>query len=72
MARQTVEQRLATLEAEVAQLRSRLEKLDTPKRSNLDAIWGKFANDPVYEEAMRLGREWRESARPKARGKKKA
>jgi hypothetical protein len=36
----------------------------------LDDIYGAFANDPDFEEAMRLGREYRESLRPKARRKR--
>ena len=34
--------------------------------TRLDEIYGAFENDPIYEEAMRLGREYRESLRPKA------
>ena len=33
---------------------------------------GKYADDPEYEEAMRLGREYRESLRPKERKTSKA
>ena len=36
-----------------------------------EKIFGTFANDPDYEEAMRLGREYRESTKPKPRKKKK-
>jgi hypothetical protein len=32
---------------------------------------GRFANDPIFDEMVRLGREYRESLRP-GRGKKKA
>ena len=71
MARSTLEQRVAALETEVAQLKAAIEKLQPGKQSNLDRIWGKFANDPVYDEAMRLGRQWRESTRPRADRKKK-
>jgi hypothetical protein len=33
---------------------------ETDKRG--DRSFGAFANDPVFDEAMRLGREWREQA----------
>ena len=64
MAASSLEQRVSALEAEMAQLRARIEGT-RPAKDWLDQIWGSFANDPLYEEAMRLGREWRESQRPK-------
>lgn len=70
MSAQTVEQRLAALEAEVAELKKRLGPQEAAKHW-VDKIYGTFANDPLYEEAMRLGRKYRESLRPKAKGKKK-
>ncbi len=65
MAALSLEERMTALEAEVQQLKQRqeLDKSD-------DAIpwWekirGQFKDDPAYDEAMRLGREWRESDRP--------
>ena len=65
MAVPQIEQRVAALEAEMARLRERLEKA-VPKGDWLDDIYGVFDNDPIYEEAMRLGREYRQSLRPKA------
>jgi hypothetical protein len=67
---QTVEQRLAALEAEVAELKKRLDPAK-PAQHWVDKIYGTFANDPHYEEAMKLGRKYRESLRPKPKGKKK-
>jgi hypothetical protein len=32
----------------------------------LKAILESFANDPAYDEAMQLGRQYRESLRPQA------
>ena len=57
-----IEKRLAVLEAEVALLKSKAEK----KEDKNELPWweqrvGLFANDPAYDEAMRLGREYRES-----------
>ena len=69
-----IERRLAALEAEVARLRVKLAKVELTSRDKLpwwQAIAGTFENDPIYEEAMRLGREWRESFRPKSRRRRK-
>ncbi len=57
-----IEKRIAVLEAEVASLKSKVEKKDD---KNLVPWWkqriGIFADNPAYDEAMRLGREYRES-----------
>jgi hypothetical protein len=70
MATGSVEDRLAALEAEVASLKEKVED----RAANMVPWWdrtaGTFANDPIYEEAMRLGREWRESFWPKSRRRK--
>jgi hypothetical protein len=60
---QQIELRLATLEAEVTLLKQRLAE---PKQHWVDKVYGAFADDPDFLEAMRLGREYRESLRPKA------
>jgi hypothetical protein len=65
MAAAEVELRLAALEAEVAQLKQRLEENVEPKKHWVDKVAGAFADDPDFLEAMRLGREYRESLRPK-------
>ena len=65
-----IELRVATLEAEVARLREQVESKAGPARGDwLDKVYGAFANDPDFEEAMRLGREYRESLGPKRRSK---
>jgi hypothetical protein len=61
----SVEARLAALEAEVARLRQKVEPV--PALPWWERRFGSFANDPLYLEAMRLGREYRESLRPKRR-----
>ena len=76
MAAQSVEQRLAALEAEVANLREELRgkngQAKEPEKPWIEKVYGAFANDPVYDEAMRLGREYRESQGPKPKKKGKA
>jgi hypothetical protein len=60
------------LEAEVAKLKV---AINTSAKVNDRPWWeriaGSFAEDPMFEEAMRLGREWRESFRPKSAPRKK-
>ena len=62
--------RVATLEAEFARLKARIDALGKAKLPWWEQIAGSFANDPAYEEAMRLGREWRESFRSKPKNRK--
>ncbi len=59
-----IEKRIEILEAEVALLKSKAEK----KGDTTELPWWKqrigiFADDPMYDEAMRLGREYRLSQR---------
>ncbi len=58
------EQRLAALEAEVQRLKRKVDGNANPLPW-WEQIAGRFANDPLYDEAMRLGRKYRESLRPK-------
>jgi len=70
MAKLKLADRVAALELEVARLRA-LINCATKSGDWIDAIWGTFANDPVYDKAMRLGRQYRESLRPKPRKQRK-
>jgi len=64
MATLSLEERVAALEAAVVRLsQERLPGVEA-KKLWWTEIWGTFKNDPYYEEAMRLGREYRESLRP--------
>ncbi len=70
MASARLEKRVAALEAEVAELKRKLEERD------LIAPWweqitGTFQNDPLYERAMRLGHHYRQSLRPKSPTRRK-
>ena len=65
MATTSVEERLSTLETEVTQLKKRLET--NPRSSALpwwEKIFGTFAGSDEHTEAMRLGKEYRQSLRP--------
>jgi len=72
MAKSTIESRLAALEAEVAQLKARVAELGKSDIPWWEKIAGSFANDPTYHEAMRSGREYRDSLRPKRRSRRKS
>jgi hypothetical protein len=69
MATSSVETRLTALEAEVARLKQELG--DQKEGAGWRKIIGTFANDPLYDKAMKYGREYRESLRPGNRKKRK-
>ena len=72
MTKTQLEQRVRALESQVAWLRARWKKPWVHKCPGGEKISGSFADDPAaFEEAMRLGREWRESFRPKKRSSQK-
>lgn len=56
----SVEERLAALEAAVNELREQTSK-DKPKGNWLEHITGSFKDDPVFDEILRYGREFRRS-----------
>jgi hypothetical protein len=64
MAARSLKQRVEALEEEVARLKAKVEGNTGDSEPWWQKIAGTFANDPIYEEAMRLGREWRKSFRP--------
>lgn len=57
-----LEERLAHLEAEVARLKRKVEN-DLSPSPWWERIAGTFADNSAYDEAMRLGREYRDSLR---------
>jgi hypothetical protein len=57
------EQRIKALQEQVARLKAMAEEIQGPQEWHM--LIGSHADDPeTFEEAMRLGREWRESFRP--------
>ena len=63
MATATIEERLAALEEKVARMIGEQEQA-TPEVPWWESISGTFADSPDYDEAMKLGRAYRESLRP--------
>jgi hypothetical protein len=57
-----IEKRLEILEAEVALLKSKAEKKAESEKPWYKQI-PKFGGNPAYEEATRLGREYRQAQR---------
>ena len=58
-----LEQRLAALEAEVAELKRR-PAVPAPADDWLEQITGSVKDAEVFEEILRLGREYRQADRP--------
>jgi hypothetical protein len=58
-----LEVRLVALEKVVSTLQARVEQASGPGRHWWHEEAGRFANDPVFDEIVRLGREYRESQR---------
>ncbi len=54
-----LENRISVLEAEMAMVKSTIEKKQETKEPWWEQIAGTFADDAIYDEAMRLGREYR-------------
>jgi hypothetical protein len=53
-----LEQRLVAVERELAELKQRVANPELSKAWM--ATFGAFRDDPLFDEAVRLGREWRE------------
>lgn len=59
---QQLETRVATLEKELAKVKQTLAQSQERKQPWWLKVAGSFENDPTFDEAVRLGREWRQSA----------
>ncbi len=65
MATLSLEDRVAALETKLERLQQRQDNESVQDaRPWWEQIRGSFQDDPAYSEAMRLGREYRESLRP--------
>jgi hypothetical protein len=58
-----LEERVAYLEAEVARLKNKVEN-DSSSSPWWEKIAGTFSDNPAYDEAMQLGRTYRNSLCP--------
>jgi hypothetical protein len=56
---QSLEKRVADLEKQVAELASR--SLTADRKKDPTRVFGIFRDDPEFDEAMRLGREYRQA-----------
>jgi hypothetical protein len=61
MAAKTVEERLTELEAKVDQILTAKPSLNGQSEPWWRKIEGRFKDNPEFDEAMRLGREYRET-----------
>ena len=67
---ETLEGRLSAVEKEVAELKQLLAANKSQSATGWwEKMFGSFANSEGFEEAVRLGKEYRESLRPKDDGK---
>ncbi len=65
MAAPSLEERVSALESELAGVKERLnEARPQPAGAWWKKLVGIYRDDPEFAEAMRLGREYRESLRP--------
>ena len=58
-----IEQRVAFLKDEVYRLKDKIEP-NPVNKPWWETIAGTFADDPIYDEAMQLGQDYRQSTRP--------
>jgi hypothetical protein len=63
METETLEQRLTAVEEELATLKRHL--VEKPPPAGWEKVFGSFSDSEGFDEAVRLGREYRESLRPK-------
>jgi hypothetical protein len=59
---QHLEARVTTLEGELAQMKQILSSFLQKESPWWLKVTGSFENDPTFDEAVRLGQEWRKSA----------
>lgn len=64
-------ERVKALEEEVAQLKVHMATQAKEHLPWWEKIWGAFADDPSFAEAVELGRKYRQSLRPRSRSRAK-
>ncbi|MFN6128963.1 MAG: hypothetical protein ACK6DC_09410 [Planctomycetota bacterium] len=60
----SVEERLTKIEKEIEAIKTKIPA-DESKTNWLNKVNGTFRNDPDFDEIIRLGKEFRDSDRPK-------
>jgi hypothetical protein len=65
---EALEGRLSAVEKELAELKSLMNSKKS-KAKWWEDMFGSFANSEGFDEAVRLGKEYRDSLRPKNNGK---
>jgi hypothetical protein len=66
-----IQKRLANLERTVEELKSKMSAANSTHRRWWVDDAGRFADDPIFDEIVRLGKEHRESLRPGRKTRKK-
>lgn len=66
-----LEKRVAALEKAVEELKAQVGKTQEPSGPWWITDAGRYANDPLFDEMVRLGREYRESLDPHLHKKKR-
>lgn len=56
-----LEKRITALEADVARLKRDTREFPRSDTTDWDRVIGSFDDDPAFDEAMELGRQWRKS-----------
>jgi len=72
MSAKELEKRIEVLEHEVQELKQQLKKGDDKQEPWYIKNAGMFKDDPVFDEIVERGRQYRESLRPKSRNRKSA
>ncbi len=64
MATPTIEERLTAVETQVEELKQQKKDVKGEEPRGWQRVFGRFAGMPGFDEAVQLGREWRESQGP--------
>ena len=63
----TIEQRITLIEQEIQEIKQHLQPAGPEMGTHpWDKVFGSFAESEGFDDAVRLGREYRESLRPQA------